>query len=304
MKKVLVTGATGFLGYSALKVLLAKSFEVVAVDHVRSAPRQAGVKWYTADLLEPGTPERLIRDTKPSHLLHFAWYMRPEDYRQSPDNLSWCSASVDLIRHFALYGGLRAVLCGTCFEYDDRYGFCSEKLTPIRPGSLYGICKNSLRQMALAFAEHSQLSMAWGRAFFLYGPWEAQKRLVPNVIVNLLRNLPANCSHGEQIRDFLHVEDGASAFVALLESKVCGEVNIASGVPLKLKDIIWRIADELDARELINLGAIGTLPTEPPVLLADVRRLRDEVGWQPRFSVDEGLRQTIQWWRSALSISS
>ena len=115
----------------------------------------------------------------------------------------------------------------------------------------------------------------------------------------LLNDEEANCSHGEQIRDFLHVEDVASAFVALLRSEVSGPVNIASGQAVILKEIVRRIAQQQGKEELVRLGALPAAANEPPLLVADVRRLREEVGWQPRYNLDAGLEQTLQWWRKA-----
>jgi nucleoside-diphosphate-sugar epimerase len=299
VKRVLVSGATGFIGRQSLQPLLERGFEVLAVAHQTSLPLTSRVFWQAADLLAPGGARRLMKEFKPSHLLHFAWYVKPQDYRNSSENLRWCAASTDLVRSFAENGGERAVLCGTCFEYDARFGYCSENLTPVSPSTLYGICKNSLREMAEGFARQAGISLAWGRTFFLYGPFEATARLVPSVAMKLLRREPALCSHGEQLRDFMHVQDVASAFAALLESEVTGSVNIASGVPVKLKDIIHRLADEIGARELVRLGALVSPPDEPPLLLADIRRLRDEVGWRPVITLEEGIRQTVDWWRNA-----
>ena len=87
------------------------------------------------------------------------------------------------------------------------------------------------------------------------------------------------------------------AFVALLESGVSGPVNIASGRPLALRELIYRIAAKFDRDDLIQLGAMSTSPDEPPLLVADVRRLHDEVGWAPKYDLDTGLEQTIDWWK-------
>ncbi|MGH7905873.1 MAG: NAD-dependent epimerase/dehydratase family protein [Candidatus Binataceae bacterium] len=297
MKRVLVTGAAGFIGRHTLRPLLDSGFEVFAISHSRTRIDLPGVQWRTADLLEPDAASRLVAELKPSHLLHCAWHMAPADYRNSPENLRWCEASLALIRAFADGGGTRVVFAGTCFEYDARFGFCSETLTPVHPTTLYGICKNSLRAMALGFAERAGIGAVWGRTFFVYGPHEAENRLVASVIINLLRREPARCTHGEQVRDFMHVEDVASAFVALLESDTRGIVNIGSGAPVRLKDIINEIADALDARQMVRLGAVAAAADDPPVLLADVRRLHGEIGWRPSIPLEIGLPRTIEWWR-------
>jgi nucleoside-diphosphate-sugar epimerase len=152
--------------------------------------------------------------------------------------------------------------------------------------------------MLFAFANQASLSAAWGRIFFLYGPHEHPSRLVASVIRALLRGEPAPCSHGNQIRDWLYVQDVADAFVALLNSDVTEPVNIASGQPVSIRDVVYRIAGHLGREDLIRLGAVPTLANEPPFLLADIRRLREQVGWRPKFTLETGLAQTIEWWAS------
>lgn len=189
-------------------------------------------------------------------------------------------------------------MAGTCAEYDWQYGYCSEQITPLSPATTYGTCKHSLQNMLDAFASQTGISAAWGRIFFVYGPYEPPERLVPAVIRSLLQSQPARCSHGKQIRDFLYVRDVADAFVALLDSPATGSVNIGSGNPVTLKDIIENIAAQLERPDLIRLGAIPPAASDPPLLVADVSRLTDEVGWQPRFSLDAGLAETINWWKN------
>ena len=141
------------------------------------------------------------------------------------------------------------------------------------------------------------LSAVWGRIFFLYGAHEHPSRLVPSVINALLDGKPALCTHGNQIRDFLHVEDVASAFAALLDSEVNGAVNIASGEPVALENIIYRIADKLERPDLVQLDAISAPASDVPLLIGDASRLKQEVGWSPRYDLDTGLEMTIDWWK-------
>jgi nucleoside-diphosphate-sugar epimerase len=154
--------------------------------------------------------------------------------------------------------------------------------------------------MVEAYANQTNLSAAWARLFFLYGPFEDSNRLVASVIRSLLKSQPALCSSGNQQRDFLYVEDAASALVALLNSDVRGPVNIASGQAVAVKDVVNKIASALERTELIELGALESPPGEPQMLFADVGRLRNEVGWQPQFDLNHGLEATIQWWSSHL----
>ncbi len=300
MKKVLITGASGFIGRNCPPILKKLGYEVhtVSLDPVKKT--DDGIRWHRTDLLNDREMEKLMTGVKPTHLLHLAWYAEPKKYWNSDENFKWVKASTMLLREFYSNGGRRAVMAGTCAEYDWQYGRCFEKTTPLVPATVYGKCKHSLQTALVDFSEKTGLSSAWGRIFFLYGPNERSERLVPSVIISVLQGKVASCSHGNQIRDFLYVKDVASAFVALLESDVRGPVNIASGLPLVLKEVICKIGEKLERPELISFGDIPTLKDEPPLLVANVRRLRDEVKWTPRYDIDSGLDQTIRWWKENL----
>jgi nucleoside-diphosphate-sugar epimerase len=142
------------------------------------------------------------------------------------------------------------------------------------------------------------ISSAWGRIFWLYGCHEYSQRLVPSVICSLLKGEVAKCSHGNQIRDFLYVQDVADAFVALLSSDIRGCVNIASGKAIVIKDIIFTIADYFGRRDLIQLGAIPKSLGEAPLVVADVARLFQEIGWEPKYELERAIVDTVEWWKN------
>lgn len=299
MRKVLVTGASGFIGRHSIPILLDKGYEVHAAYYPEPIEigHDGNIHWHRCDLLEHEQNRELIEEVRPTHVLHFAWYTEHGQYWESIENVRWVQASLDLVMNFARCGGKRAVLAGTCAEYDWNYGYFSEEVTPLKPQTLYGICKNSLREIFLNATRQAGISGAWGRIFFPYGPNQAADRLVPSVITSLLKGQKALCTNGKQIRDYIHAEDVASAFVCLLESGVEGPVNIASGEPVALISIIYAIADLIGERELVDIGAIPTPEHNPPLIVADVRKLNKLVGWRPRITLEDGLKSTINWWR-------
>lgn len=296
---MLLTGASGFIGAACIPHLLAAGYDVHCLSR-QAKLSEPQVTWHLADILAAGSAERVISAVRPSHLLHMAWYAVPGLYWTALENYGWVGASMDLLRVFAACGGVRAVMAGTCAEYDWRYGWCSEAVTPLNPATPYGVCKNSLQTMVTAFSSEARLTTAWGRIFFLYGPGEHPSRLVSSVITALLRQETAACSSGEQVRDFLHVSDVAHAFVSLLDSPVQGAVNIASGQPTAVREVVSAIGRKLDREDLLRFGARPTPPGDPPLLVADVRRLNDELGWRPKYSLDAGLDAAVEWWRQNL----
>ncbi|MEA2488306.1 MAG: hypothetical protein QOH21_98 [Acidobacteriota bacterium] len=297
MSRLLLTGATGFIGRQLALAAVARGWEVHAPVRVVPEERVDGVEYHAVDLLDdPAGVRQTVAAIGASHMLHLAWYAVPGLYWTSAENFRWVTASMALGDAFRDAGGRRLVVAGSCAEYDWRFGFCSESVTPLAPATTYGVAKNALRSLLASWSVQSDVSFAWGRIFFLYGPGEPRPRLVPSVVTSLLAGRTAECTAGTQVRDFLHVRDVAEAFLALLASEVEGPVNIASGQAVAVRDVIQTIAGQLGKTELVALGA-RPMPDEPPLVVADIRRLQREVQWSPRYDLAAGLRETIEWWR-------
>ena len=295
MKNVLLTGARGFIGSHCLEVLLERGFTVHAVSASSRHESYCGqVEWHHADLHNAEQVLRLMAEVKPQYLLHLAWDVTHGVYWSSMENLRWVKTSLNLLQAFIDSGGKRALMVGSCAEYDWNYGYCSEELTPIKPATLYGICKDALHRVAAGAARESGLSLAWARPFFLYGPGEHDNRLVPAVISALLKGEEALCTPGEQIRDYMYIRDAARALALLLDSVTEGAVNIASGQPVALKGVIETAAELVGKPELIRLGAVAAPADDQQLLLANTTRLNKELGFEPRYSLQDGLKETIE----------
>lgn len=304
MKKVIVTGASGLIGRASLQPLLNYGLEVHAVSS-KDPNFYLGLSknecvWHQVNVLDLEKIKGSIKTVSPTHLLHLAWYGQ-KNRLVSEENFRWTQATIELLKQFKNHGGQRVVIAGSCAEYDWNYGYCSEYLTPRKPSTHYGVCKNALQEMLRSYSSTTGLSSAWGRVFFCYGPYEHQDRLVSSIICSLLQKKQALCSHGNQIRDFLYVQDVANALVSLLVSNVTGPVNIGSGQPIAVREIIDKIGIKIGRADLIKLGAIESSQNEYPFLIANIERLSNEVGWSRIYSLEEGLDLTIKHWKDVLN---
>lgn len=302
-RRLLITGGGGFVGRHCLAPALAAGFEVWATTSTRrsleSCPGTPNVDWRAIDLLMPGALEALICEIKPTHLLHTAWETTHGSYWTSPANLDWLALGARLCKSFAENGGKRLVSAGTCAEYDWNCGYMVEGVTPERPHTFYGRIKLAHHQALTAAAEQLGFSAVTGRIFFAYGPYENPSRIVPYACTQLAKGEPAELGTGQFYRDFMHVEDVAAAFVALLQSDISGAANIGSAVPTSLADIVTTLGNITGRHDLIRLGARPDRPGDPPMVVGDNAKLR-ATGWKPANTLPEGLASAFDWFRRAI----
>lgn len=297
-KRIIITGASGFIGHPCVQQLIHLGYEVHAVSG-KQRESTNNVIWHQVDILNAQAVSDLCDQVCASHLLHLAWYVEP-GYKTSIENIHWITASMHLLKAFHNNGGQRAVFAGTCFEYDLNGGVLFEDRTPKGPHTVYGASKHTLQELVRNYAETSDLSVAWTRVFYLYGPRENPQRLLSSVVNALLKGERAACSEGRQVLDFLHVDDVASALVAVLQSSARGAVNIGSGIPVSVRELVYTTASLLSALDRVDFGARPMPANEPLVIVANTDRLNNEIGWSPTFSLETGLANTIEWWRETL----
>ncbi|OQA32756.1 MAG: dTDP-6-deoxy-L-talose 4-dehydrogenase (NAD(+)) [Betaproteobacteria bacterium ADurb.Bin341] len=292
--KIAVTGANGYIGRYVLPLLVARGHEVLAISNRVDQTDEAGLRWLEADLLDTEACRRVMIENRSEGLLHLAWYAEHGKFWTAPENFAWMQTTSCLLEAFRDAGGRRAVLAGTCAEYDWSYGYCVEDKTPLAPRSIYGKCKDETRQFAEAFCQANGIGFAWARIFFPYGPGEPEARLLPSVLRSLCLGQPVKCSHGRQFRDFIHVSDAAAALTHLLvTSQKNGAFNIASGEPMRLGALVQLCANHFPEALPIEFGAVPVAADDPPMLVGSAEKLL-ESGWCPQISVDEGIARYVK----------
>lgn len=290
--RVLVTGASGFVGRHCVAALERARLDVQAVSGSgRTFPGAETTRWHECDLHDPAARAALLARTRPTHLLHAAWYAEPRLYWHSAENARWVETTVALFREFAAYGG-RAVGVGTAAEYGQRGGVLSEEL-PATPATPYGACKHAAYVVSRSVARDTNLSMAWGRLFGVYGPGEPQGKLVSTIATRLLAGEPFTYPRTPRQRDYLYVEDAADAFIALLLSDVLDVINVGSGVGLSIAEIAGAVAAETGRPDLVSTTADDPWSAEPEITIADTRRLQALGSWTPRHDLASGIRRVV-----------
>lgn len=297
--KVLVTGATGLIGPYACQKLIHAGHDVITSG--RSVPEDGALpgRHISGDLLDADFRKQLIESERPDGLIHLAWQTKHGHFWNAPDNPDWRVASIDLLDRFHGRGGKRAILAGSCAEYDWQGIAPGQKLAedaPCNPHTLYGQEKLKLAQHCLDLNAQGA-SIAWGRLFLLCGPNEAPARFVPAITRALLAGETAKMSSGKQIRDFMHVADAGGAFAKLIDHPFTGVINIATGEGHSLLAVAETLRT-LIGRGTISAGSMQDRPDDPPYLVADTSTLTETVGFRREFALIPALEDCIKWWRT------
>ncbi len=296
-ERLLLTGASGFVGRTIVAPLLAHGVELHAVSR-RAMPAGGGaVRWHAADLLDEDAARALLRDVRPTRLVHAAWYVEHGRFWTAPENEAWLAASEALAAAFVALGGRRMVGIGTCAEYADAAGQDAEPWPESRalgPATPYGRAKAELARRLARLGERHAVEIAWTRLFHMFGPGEPPGRLVPSVALALIEGREARCASGRPVRDFVATRFIGAAIAALAASRVTGPVNVASGEGRRIADVVSFLGQAAGKPELVRLGALPDRPGEVPVMVADVTRLRREVGFTQPPTVEDDLRALLR----------
>lgn len=292
--RVLVTGASGFVGRQAVTALIASGAEVhAAARH----PLPIDCAWHAADLLDLDATRRVVGEVRPDAVLHLAWCVGHGVFWTDPANSDWVAATLALAETAAETGCRHFTGVGTGYEYDwPADGDCLEGATPLAGHTPYDIAKARCRSALQSLFAARGVRFAWARLFFLYGPHEDPRRLVSSVARALASGEPAACSRGLAVRDFMDVRDAGAALAAVTLAGATGDINIGSGHGACIAEIASTLGDLAGRPDLVRLGALADRADEPPRIVADVLRLTGEVGFRPRIDLRSGLRDALAFW--------
>ncbi len=274
MTRVLITGATGFVGRAVAARLRARGLDLRFVLRAGSQPDAIGSGdevIETDDVFARSAAWWVERCAGVDMVVHVAWYAEPGKYLTSDRNLDCLSGTLALARGAASAGVRRFVGVGTCFEYDLRGGRLSTQ-TPLNPLTPYAAAKASTYLTLNQWLPLQGVEFLWARLFYLYGAGEDPRRLVPYLHQQMQAGARADLTSGTQVRDFMDVDDAAAMLVGDALSARVGASNIASGAGITVRALAERIADQYGRRDLLNFGARPDNLTDPPCVIG----LREE----------------------------
>jgi dTDP-6-deoxy-L-talose 4-dehydrogenase (NAD+) len=271
--RIFITGPQGFIGKETARQAQIQGHDVMGLEkpfRVENPPWSA---------LEAFRPEVCI---------HTAWIATPGIYVTSPLNEShrvWgCNLAVGLAR----LGMKHLISLGTCAEYTPSPHLLNEGNSPINPTSPYGLAKKSFHDDLRGIAALQGFTLSWARVFYPYGPDEHSQRLVSSLIRGFEENQPLLIENPNAVRDYIHVEDVASALLLMAERKVHGTVNIGTGKGVRIGTLESTIA------RLMNIPFDDKSETMAQgmgeAVVAEIGKLK-AMGWTPRYDhIESGLQ--------------
>lgn len=289
-KTIILTGASGMIGKETIPFLVDAGFDIYALTRDASMSRQQGINWVHCDILDRQQVKKVFKLLRPKYLLHLAWDMKGH-YLFSPKNDDYKNASLNMLLYFKRYGGTRAVFAGSCFEYELKDSALKETDTTVSIVP-YTKAKNTLYQQASKYAKKKNISFAWGRVFYVYGHGGNKSRFITQLLRALKIGRKIQLDNGYLQRDFIYSKDAALAFVKLLQSEVEGAVNICSGIAFPIGQYAKTLARLLKCEKSLRVKNIPA-PEVPEIVLGNNTRLKKEVGFKNRYTLNTGLKDLI-----------
>lgn len=302
---LLLTGATGFIGSHLLETLLENNYRMVILKRSFSDDWRISQLYekYTENLIpfdvDKTSLEHVFKKEEISGIIHLAtYYKKIHEYEDiAPlieSNIEFPVQLLDL----AVSNKVKFFInTGTFFEYDSSYLPISE-LTHIKPLNLYAATKISFEKILKTYSELYNIKSATLKIFSPYGPRDNEKKIIPHLILNSLKNNKISLSNGLQKLDFVFVKDIVDSYLKLI-SKIeyldkYENFNIASGNSHSIRELV-SILEEINGQ---NMNKIWGDPSEDSeIILSDISKARNILKWVPQISIKEGLSKTVQYYR-------
>lgn len=271
MKRVLITGANGFVGRQIIRSLDVEGIDLIPTvregkENTVSNFKNVKKIITSKDLFAENESwwEEQCKDV--DIVIHAAWYVETGKYQDSSKNIDCLIGSLRLAKGAAKAGVGRFLGLGTCAEYDQSQGVLTID-TPLKPLTTYAAAKVSLFTILSQWFPRESVSFAWIRLFYLYGEGEDKKRLVPYVRSQILQGDFVDLTSGKQVRDFMDVIEAGKKIARISLTDQIGPMNLCSGIPITVRQFVEKIADEYGRKDLLRFGVREDNVFDPPSVI-------------------------------------
>jgi len=309
-KRVLITGATGFIGSNLLRrcirdgadvsIFIRKDSNLWRIKNV-----VANVKKLKVDLLDRGAVEKSVNKIKPEIIFHTAVYGalsgQLDKKRIMAVNFKGAVNLIDACKKFDFE---LFVNSGSSSEYGLKTrAMCEDDIS--EPFSPYGVSKARAGLYAQKTARDCKKPIITLRLFSPYGYFEDYNRLIPAVILSCLRGQHIELSSPHSVRDFIFIDDVVDAYLEAIEysEKTSGGIfNIGSGTQYKIEDVVWKIIKLIGSKVKPEWSSLKNSRIEPSRWQANRDKAEKELHWVPLHTLDKGLAKTISWFKKNIHL--
>lgn len=310
--KVLITGATGFIGANIVRRLLSTNCQVHILVRPKSsfakvADVKSRLKIHVADLKDLPKLTKIVRGVGPDVIFHLAsenvysvnW---EENYSKMVETN--ILGTVNLLTACEGVAYKCFVNTGTSSEYGLMEKAVKESDT-CRPNSLYAITKYAGTLYSQMWALTRRRPALTLRPFSPYGPFDSNKRLIANTIICALKNRDIALTAPDVVRDYVYVDDVVDAYMKCIDSarNCAGEVfNIGSGESHRIGEVVEKIVSLTSSKSKLLWRRVAVPNEETKVWQADLAKTKEKLGWKPKYSLEAGLGETIRWFENHIGL--
>ncbi len=309
-RKILITGGAGFIGANFVYKFLALGYSVIifekeGIDLWRLEKLKKKIEIHFTDLTKYDAVEKLVKKIKPQIVLHFATYGAYQRTQQDTDltintNLK---GTINLVNACQKVGVECFINTGSNSEYGIKTKTMKETDLP-EPDNLYAITKLATTAYCQMMARKFDFPVAIVRPFAVYGPFEEKERLIPSIMVSLIKNKDIKLSSPNSVRDFIFIDDLIDGYLSIIKNikKVKGEVfNLGSGRQFSIRQVVTMAKKITRSNSVPHYGQIKKAQTESTIWLADISKAKKMLGWKPKYNLEKGLKKDIAWFKENLS---
>lgn len=288
--RIFLTGGTGFIGRYTLNELKKRGHQTLVLS--RKAQKEKGIEFIKGGLRDVSKWKAKLEKFKPKSAIHLAWEGIPDfSYAQSVKNLEGGLAVLEALTES---GCKRIVVAGTGFDCGSRVGKIPDDLKFV-PSSVFVAAKHSLHLMGEALAKEKGTDFIWLRPFNPYGYGQRAGSVIPYIMRCVSEGTPLRLRNPLAQGDFIYIEDVARVFVdAATKGKSWKTYNVGSGYLTPIRDIAKAVCEEMGAgKEYYEDFARTAKGKLLNAAYADLKKVKKELGWQPRVAIKEGIKKTV-----------
>jgi nucleoside-diphosphate-sugar epimerase len=304
---VLITGGAGFIGSNIVNHLLGLGYKNInlivrdSTDLSRLKNILVKVNLHKVDLLDKKSLKKVISKINPSIIIHLATHSAYRDQE-----------AVSQMVETNISGTLNLLMASKDIDYDvlintgssSEYGI-QEKLMNeddiLKPTSFYAATKASATLLCQVFAKEYQKPIVTLRPFSVYGPLEENSRFIPTIMKAVIKNKPIKLTPGDQRRDFIYIQDVIDIYIKAMTygKELSGQIlNVGTGIEYTNDEVVQTLFKITNKKVKIEKGAFPKRLWDTPHWVADISKTKKLLDWKPKFTLEEGLRYTYNWFRN------